>query len=221
MKHSISQFIEQDGPSQSRTDDNALVSRLRKRDKTALNDLLEEHGAMMYGIAMRLMHNEDAAREVVQDALIAVWNKGHSYRGQSKLSTWLYRVTANAALMQLRKQQRSHRMVSFDDLLHPDFYARHQSPDRPDTAMLRTELGEHVQQAIDALPEPHRMTVILADADELSLAEIAELTHTSVPAVKSRLHRARLILRKQLSAYVENRPRFTETVTAFAGFCEA
>src|SRR5216684_7385534 len=96
-------FIERDGPSQSRIDDEALATRLKMRDKTALNDLLEQHGAMMYGVAMRLMRNEDAAREVIQDALIAVWNKGDSYRGQAKLSTWLYRVTANAAVMQLRK----------------------------------------------------------------------------------------------------------------------
>lgn len=214
-------LVTHDESKSSRMDDDGLVARLKMRDKTGLSDLVEQHGSMMYGVAFHLMRNEDGAREVVQDALIAVWNKAHSYRGQSKLGTWLYRVTANAALMQLRKQQRSRQLISFDGLLHADRLAQPRDDNRPDTALLRSELGEHVHRAIDALPEPHRTTVIMADAEGLSLAEIAELTQVSVPAVKSRLHRARLILRKKLSAYVEARPRSAEAAVAFAGFCGA
>lgn len=201
--------------------DELLVRRISLRDKTALADLLEQHGSMMYSVALRLMRNEEVARDVVQDALISVWNKAHSYRGQARLGTWLYRVTANAALMQLRKQRRSRRLISFDDLANLDCFGQGGRDDRPDTAVLRSELGEHVQRAIDELPEPHRIAVILADADGLSLAEIAELTHESVPAVKSRLHRARLILRKKLSPYLEARPKFMGVPAVFRGLCQA
>jgi RNA polymerase sigma-70 factor (ECF subfamily) len=213
--------MEHNEPKASRGNDEALVRRLRMRDKTALADVLEQYGTMMYSVATRFMRNEDGAREVVQDALIAVWNKGGTYRGQAKLGTWLYRVTANAALMQLRKQRRSHPLVSLDDFETPDFLTEDERGERPDAAVLRSELGEHMQRAIDALPEPHRTTVILADAEGLSLAAIAELTHTSAPAVRSRLHRARLILRKKLLPYLDTRLPLTVATTAFGGLCPA
>jgi RNA polymerase sigma-70 factor (ECF subfamily) len=191
------------------------------RDKTALTDLLERHGSMMYSVAIRFMRNENAAREVLQDTLIAVWNRVGTYRGQAKLGTWLYRVTANAALMQLRKRRGLGQFVSLDNFENPDFVMRDDHDKRPDAALLRSELGEHMRRAIDSLSESHRTTVILADVEGLSLATIAELTSDSVPAVKSRLHRARLILRKELSPYIEARPRFAETAAAFTEICAA
>jgi RNA polymerase sigma-70 factor (ECF subfamily) len=201
--------------------DEALTRRLRMRDKTAMADLLERHGSMMYRVAIRFVRNENAAREVLQDTLIAVWNKVGTFRGQAKLGTWLYRVTANAALMQLRKQRGLCLFVSLDNFENPDFVLQDNHDERPDAALLRSELGEHMQRAIDSLSESHHTIVILADVEGLSLAEIAKLTHESVPAVKSRLHRARLILRKELSPYIEARPRFAETATAFTEFCAA
>jgi RNA polymerase sigma-70 factor (ECF subfamily) len=200
---------EQNEPKPSLGNDEALARRLRTHDKAALADLLEQYSTMMYSVAMRFMRNEDAAREVVQDALIAVWNKAGTYRGQAKLGTWLYRVTANAALMQLRKQRRRQPLVSLDDPGNPDFVMQDDHGEGPDAGLLLSELGEHIQRAIDALPEPHRTTVILADSEGLSLAAIAELTHSSAPTAKTRLHRARLILRKKLSRYLEPQPQLT------------
>src|ERR1700735_1071763 len=113
-------FMERVESKPSVDNDGALAGRLRMRDKTALPDLLERHGSMMYSVAMRFMRSEDGAREVVQDALIAVWSKVGMYRGQAKLGTWLYRVTANAALMQLRKQRGLRQFVSLDSFENPD-----------------------------------------------------------------------------------------------------
>jgi len=213
--------MEHNEPKASLVNNEALARRLRMRDKTALTDVLEQYGTMMYSVAMRFMRKEDGAREVIQDALIAVWNKAGTYQGQAKLGTWLYRVTANAALMQLRKQRRWRPLVSFDDLENPDFVLKDDRGELPDAAVLRCELGEHMQRAIDALPEPHSTIVILADTEGLSHTAIAELTHLSALAVKSRLHRARLILRKKLSKYLDTQPQFPEPATAFGGLCPA
>ena len=220
MMHRATLMLRDESKS-SLVNDGALARRLRTHDKTALADLLEQYGTMMYSVAMRFMRNEDGAREVMQDALIAVWNKAGTFRGQAKLGTWLYRVTANAALMQLRKQRRSNPLVSLDDFNNPDFFMQDDRDQGPDMAVLHGELGEHIQRAIDALPEPHRTTVILADTEGLSLTAIADLMHARAATVKTRLHRARLILRRDLSKYLDARPPLTATSTAFGGLCPA
>ena len=135
------------------------MARLKQRDKSALEELLREHGGRIYGVALQIMRNETDAQEVMQDALITIWQKIDSFEGRSAFPTWLHRVTANAALMKLRKNKRFSQHVSLES----------DGPDRdlpviqladpsegPDAAMLRGELGARVRRAIDALPEPYR-----------------------------------------------------------------
>jgi RNA polymerase sigma-70 factor (ECF subfamily) len=174
---------------------------LKARDKSALDDLLREHGGRLYAVALQIMRNETDAQEVVQDALITIWTKIDQFEGRSAFTTWLHRVTANAALMKLRKNKRFELLVPLD-AGEPVI----QLPDRregPGERALRVELGQRVRAAIEALPEPYRTTVVLADVDELTLEEIASAMDASVPAVKSRLHRARLALRKVLQPYLD------------------
>jgi RNA polymerase sigma-70 factor (ECF subfamily) len=187
-------------------DDKQLVARLKQRDRSALDDLVQWHGARMYGVAMQFMRHEADAQEAVQDALVAVWKRIDSFEGRSAFSSWLYRVTANAALMALRKRKKHDRNISMDAM---DDEARGQAlglshpGDRPDAAALRGEVGDRVRAAIDQLAEPYRTAVLLRDVEEFSIAEIAELTDASEPAVKSRLHRGRLALRKQLLPWLQ------------------
>ena len=199
--------------------DESIMLRLKMRDRTALGELLDQHGSMMYGAALRIMRDETRAQEVVQDALITTWNKAGTYQGRAKLSTWLYRVVVNAALMQLRKQRQSDRLVALGDSRVLGTIGRHPFDERPDVVALRGELGEQVQRAIDALPEPYRTTVLLADAEELPIADIAELTNATVAATKSRLHKARLALRKKLSPYVRVQPRLPDAIALLGEFC--
>jgi RNA polymerase sigma-70 factor (ECF subfamily) len=183
-----------------------LVTRLKSRDKLALEDLLREHGARIYGVALQITRNETDAQEVMQDALITIWQKIDTFEGRSAFPTWLHRVTANAALMKLRKNKRFSQHVPLES----------DGPDRdlpviqladpregPDAALARGELGARVRHAIDALPEPYRTTVLLSDVDELSMEEIARATGMTEAAVKSRLHRGRLALRKVLAPYLQ------------------
>ena len=186
-----------------------LVARLKARDKTALEDLLREHGGRLYGVALQIMRNEIDAQEAVQDALITIWNKIDQFEGRSAFTTWLHRVTANAALMKLRKNKKFEQQVPLD--IEEPVIQLADPREGPGESALRIELGERVRSAIDGLPEPYRTTVLLADVDEMTLEEIASAMNVTVPAVKSRLHRGRLALRKVLQPYLEARHPRNET----------
>jgi RNA polymerase sigma-70 factor (ECF subfamily) len=190
-------------------DDTQLVARLKQRDKSALEDLVQIHGAKMYGVALQFMRNEYDAREVMQDALVSIWNKIGSFEGKSAFTSWIYRVTANAGLMALRKRKRRENDVSLDaaasdddDTPLPTLQLKDKGP-LPDAEVMTGELGEQVRAAIDQLPEPYRVVVLLRDVEELPMEEVMEATGLSEPALKSRLHRARLALREALLPYLK------------------
>ena len=181
------------------------MERLKQRDKSALDDLVQVHGAKLYGVALQFMRNDSDAQEVMQDALVSIWNKIDSFEGRSAFTSWLYRVTANTALMALRKRKRREYDVSLDDAGTdaPGAVRGLSAPtELPDRALLHGELGERVRALIDGLPEAYRFVVLLRDVEELSLEEIAQTTGLSQSAIKSRLHRGRLMLREALLPYL-------------------
>ena len=190
-------------------DDVQLVARLKKRDRSALEELVQIHGAKMYGVALQFMRNETDAREVMQDALVSIWNKIASFEGKSAFTSWIYRVTANAGLMALRKKKRHENDISLDavgsdddDAPLPALQLSDKKP-LPDKVVMTGELGEQVRAAIDQLPEPYRVAVLLRDVEELPMAEVMQETGLTEPALKSRLHRARLALREALLPYLK------------------
>lgn len=193
---------------EARIDDAQLVARLKQRDKSALDELVQVHGAKMYGVALQFMRNEYDAREVMQDALVSIWNKIGSFEGKSAFTSWIYRVTANAGLMALRKRKRRENDISLDatddddNAPLPSLQLSDKGP-LPDKVAMTGELGEQVRAAIDRLPEPYRMVVLLRDVEELPMEEVMEATGLSEPALKSRLHRARLALREALLPYLK------------------
>ncbi len=189
-----------------RQDDATLVQRLKARDKTALEELLHRHGSKLFGVALQIMRNETDAQEVMQDALIAIWNKIGSFEGRSAFTSWMYRVTANAALMKLRRNKKFEQNVPLENYGGDSELPVLQLADpkaNPVVTVTSAELGDQVRAAIDALPEPYRTTVLLSDVEEMSMEEVAEAMDVSVPAVKSRLHRGRLALRKALVPYLK------------------
>lgn len=192
----------------SQLDDVALVERLKARDKAALEELVRRHGSKIYGVALQITRDEHEAQEVVQDALVNIWNKIEYFEGRSALTSWLYRVTANAALMKLRRNKKFEQQISLDATRDDEDLPVIDLPDaksEPTRVLTRAELAARMQQAIDALAEPYRTTVLLADVEEMSMEEIAEAMGVTVPAVKSRLHRARLALRKALLPYLKGK----------------
>jgi len=144
----------------------------------------------------------------MQDALVSIWNKINSFEGKSAFTSWIYRVTANAALMALRKRKRHENDVSLDaapaddDAVLPSLQLSDKAP-LPDKVAMTGELGEQVRAAIERLPEPYRVVVLLRDVQELPMEQVMEATGLSEPALKSRLHRARLALRDALLPYLK------------------
>lgn len=198
-------------PLEAMTDDHELIRQIKAGDHQAFETLFTRHLPRVYRQAIRLMGNEAEAEEVVQDVFVAVYKKAHTFRGHSAFSTWLYRLTANAAITRLRKRKRS-KETALDEFL-PKFRddGEHLKPvvdwsQDVDGAVARAEVRRLIQQALDELPPLDKAVVVLSDQEELSNRDIANALGLTIPAVKARLHRARLILRGKLAVYFEHAP---------------
>jgi RNA polymerase sigma-70 factor (ECF subfamily) len=159
----------------------------------------------VYSLARRMLGNDADAEDVTQDVLLQVVRKLHTFRGESELSTWLHRVTVNAALAHRRRQARRPEQnleVSLDHIQEQNS----SSSSEPDREVLNRELRRHLEAAIARLPEMYRDVFVLADVEQLPNAEIGDLLDLSLPAVKSRLHRARLMVRDALAPYLDRVP---------------
>lgn len=196
------------------TTDQALVVRFQQTgDRAAFEELVRRHRDRVYGLALRMMKNEEEALDIVQETFLSAFRKLPEFRGESQFGSWVYRIAANFALMRLRHQrvvdQVEEPMDALGDRFKEDgrwavfptgLWAR-----RADQVVLDGELREVLVRAIDALPELHRAVFLLRDVEGLSYEEIAQALDTTVSAVKSRLHRARLALREELNRYFEGK----------------
>jgi RNA polymerase sigma-70 factor (ECF subfamily) len=189
----------------------SLLERLRQGDETAYETLVRETSGRLLAVARRLLRDEDEARDAVQEAFLAAFRSIDRFHGTARLSTWLHRITVNAALMRLRRRS-SRPEESIEELL-PKFLAdgHHARPAAewslpPDHSLAMRELRLQVRGAIDRLPETYRTVLLLRDIEGLSTGETAKLLGASENAVKIRLHRARQALRTLLEPLVA-RPR--------------
>jgi len=189
--------------------DRRLVEALRLAEPTAAENLVASHGGPAYRLAIGITGNQADAEEVVQDALWTVVRKIDTFTGDSAFSSWLYRIVANAAYDKLRRRRGRPDDCSMDELSAMldehgesvlDWSSRVQDP------VLDTDLRIVLTAAIEALPEEYRTVVVLRDVEGLPTQEIAQITGLSVANVKVRTHRARLVLRKRLSAYLSGAP---------------
>jgi RNA polymerase sigma-70 factor (ECF subfamily) len=195
-------------------DDTALLARLKAGDQAAYTRLVEENASSIYRLALRLMGNEADAEDVLQETFLSAFKSIDRFEGRSSVSTWLYRIASNAALMRLRRNEPE--QVSVDEPVERD--DGDPMPRQffdfcclPEDDLLREEAREQMKQAIDELPPTLRSVFVLRDIEGLSTAETAEALDLSVSAVKSRLMRARLKLRDQLSLYFSQGPVMSET----------
>lgn len=172
--------------------------------------VFRDHVPRVYNLAKRMLNNDADAEDVTQDVLLQVVRKLSTFRGEAAFTTWLHRVTVNAALAVRRKrnQRDEHRVHDpLENFTNDGQHAGHVRPwpRLPDDVALDQEQHEMIEQAIAQLPETYRDVFVLADVQELPNAEIGELLDLSVAAVKSRLHRARLMMREALSQHYEER----------------
>lgn len=198
----------------SNSHDADLVARLQAGDQAAYAQLVEEHAGKIYRLALRLMGNEADAEDVLQETFLSAFKSIDRFEARSSLSTWLYRIASNAALMRLRRKEPE--QVSVDEPLERDDgeLIPRQLFDfccLPEEDLLRDEARAELNRAIDELPPSLRSVFVLRDIEGLSTEETAEALDLSVSAVKSRLMRARLKLRERLSLYFSRGPAMTET----------
>jgi RNA polymerase sigma-70 factor (ECF subfamily) len=190
-----------------------LVEALRRQDADAAEHLVERFGDRVYRLAMRITGQAEDAEEAAQDALWTAARKIGTFKGESAFGSWLYRIAANAAYQKLRSRRAKSREIALDDVLPVlDEDGRHFEPmadwsERVDERALTGELREALERAIDSLPSDYRTALVMHDVEGLSNPDIAATLDISLPAVKSRVHRARLWVRKQLADYLEATPQ--------------
>ncbi|MSQ13625.1 MAG: sigma-70 family RNA polymerase sigma factor [Dehalococcoidia bacterium] len=164
---------------------------------------VEPHLGFMYNVAYRMLGNAQDAEDAAQEALVSAFKNWGRFRGDSKLTTWLYRITVNACLMRLRKEKNSRYLTVMGD---DDREVQDWSED-PERAAMNSELRGKLEEGVSRLPPDLRAAVVLRDVQGLDNEEAAEALSTTVSAFKARLHRGRVLLRQHLSSYVKERAK--------------
>lgn len=176
--------------------------------RLSAEQVFRDYAPRVYNLARRMLGNDADAEDVTQDVLLQVVRKLDTFRGEAAFPTWLHRVTVNAALVHRRKQTNREKHQAGEALDFAMNDGRHPGPVKPwsispDQPMLDAEQNKLIEHAIRDLPEGYRDVFVLADVEGLHNADIAETLELTVPAVKSRLHRARLMMRDALAPHFE------------------
>ncbi len=162
-----------------------LILRLKRRDASAFDALVRDNSRQLHSVAMRMLHREEDAADVVQEAFVAALKSIDRFRGDANVSTWLHRIVVNNCLMKLRRRRATTSDAMGDLLPAPT----------ADDALVAEETRANVRRCIESLPVAYRTVLTLRDVDERDTHETAALLRMSPGAVKTRLHRARRALR--------------------------
>ena len=192
------------------TEDRSLLARAATGDADALEALMTRYSARVYRLAYGITRSVSDAEEVVQDVFLQIVNKGAGFEGRAALGSWIYRITTNLSLNK-RRGKRHEVETSLDELLPTYLPDGHRSGERafvvadwsamPDGELLAGESRRVLEAALDRLPEHYRAVLVLRDVEELSNEEVAQVIGDSLAAVKTRLHRARMALREELTRH--------------------
>ena len=184
--------------------DDVLVRRVQAGDSEAFEELVRRYERKVYNITYRLMGNEQDASEALQDAFLRAYRFIGKFQFKSSFFTWLYRIATNVSLSKLRKREKVD-IVSIDQPVNEAGDLAFEIPDvkyGPEKLMQQRELRAAIQKAVDELADDYREVVVLRDLEGLSNEEVSNVLHLSVAAVKSRLHRGRLVLREKLKNHL-------------------
>ena len=180
--------------------DAELVAGIKLGDQADMEEIVRRYSGKVYNLGYHLTRNSSAAEEIMQEVFLTVVAKIGTLTNDAYFATWLYRVTTNAAYGYLRRERRYMEQSPVDEaeLSAPEGY---DWSELPDEILLSDESNGLIQAAIDRLPETMKTVLILKDVEGMKNEDIAQALGLSVPAVKSRLHRGRLILRQALGEY--------------------
>lgn len=174
-----------------------LVERARAGDREAFEELVRRHADQLYAVVLRFSADADTAQEATQEAFLRAWRSIGRFEGRSQFFTWLYRIAINEAKRQAERRPAAE-VVSLDDEPVPE------APDwseAPETRFRQADLRRALEDAVRSLPMEHRAAIVLRDIEGLSTREAAEVMEVGEPAFKSRLHRARLAVRRMLDEH--------------------
>ncbi len=196
--------------------DDQLIAQFTAGCNFSFEEIVRRYETKVHNLAMRLTRNAEDAEEVLQDVFVTVYRKIEGFEGKAKFSSWLYRITVNAAFMKLRKRKQD-QSVSLDDMLphlqNKAITQRNAFGARSDSLAINNEIKDALESAINKLPDDYRAVFILRDIDGLSNKEVGDILGLSIPAVKSRLHRSRLMLRRRLKRFYEDYSNETKVVS--------
>jgi RNA polymerase sigma-70 factor, ECF subfamily len=185
-----------------------VVERLKAGDENALETIFQRHSGKLYNVALRILGDAADTEEVIQDVFWTVYRKAKSFQGNSQLSTWLYRLTVNAALGKIRRSKKN-KEIAYEEFL-PKFQKDGHHAVRPvvdwsdtlDEKYSNHEIQALLGKALDQLKPVDKSVVVLSDLEGLSDRDIAATLNLTVSAVKTRLHRARLFLRGKMTVHL-------------------
>jgi RNA polymerase sigma-70 factor (ECF subfamily) len=188
--------------SQAGIDEGILVTQARDGETAAFAELVRRYEGKIFRLAQHITQNREDAEDVLQETFMKAYEHLEQFKGDSKFYTWIVRIAVNQALMKLRRRK-TDKSVSLDEQIDTgeDTVVREIAAwgEDPEQRFSREELGEILDGAIESLEPPYRSVFVLRDVEDLSTEETAEALGLSVPAVKSRLLRARLQLREKLT----------------------
>ena len=194
--------------SQAGADETTLVAQSREGDTAAFGELVRRYEGKIFRLAQHVTQNREDAEDVLQETFMKAYEHLDQFQGNSKFYTWIVRIAVNQALMKLRRRK-TDKSVSLDETIDTgeDTMVREIAAwdENPEQRYTRDELGGILDTAVQSLEPPYRSVFVLRDMDELSTEETAEALGLSVPAVKSRLLRARLQLREKLTRYFKRK----------------
>jgi RNA polymerase sigma-70 factor (ECF subfamily) len=194
--------------SQAGADETTLVAQSREGDTAAFGELVRRYEGKIFRLAQHVTQNREDAEDVLQETFMKAYEHLDQFQGNSKFYTWIVRIAVNQALMKLRRRK-TDKSVSLDETIDTgeDTMVREIAAwdEDPEERFSRDELGGILDTAVQSLEPPYRSVFTLRDIDELSTEETAEALGLSVPAVKSRLLRARLQLREKLTRYFKRK----------------
>jgi RNA polymerase sigma-70 factor (ECF subfamily) len=195
-------------PAADADDDGALVQRILAHDHRAFELLMRRYNARLYRVARSIVKHDADAEDVLQEAYLAAYRAMHRFRGAAQLSTWLTRIVVNQALGRLRASKRERVVVDFDsgrDHLPQtqESFVNQGASQSPEQVALQSQLRRLLEQRIDTLPLNFRTVFVLREVEDMSVADTADCLSIPAATVRSRLHRARALLRESLAVEMD------------------
>jgi RNA polymerase sigma-70 factor (ECF subfamily) len=194
-------------------DDLLLVERVLAGDRRAFEPLVRRHERRVFRVTLAILGNTEDAEEAMQDTFVKAFRHLDQFRRAARFTTWLTRIAVNAAI-EKRKSRKDFVPLSESETVEEHFLTKHYEPwkSNPEQVYGKQELHRIVEEAIRALPPIYREAFVLRDIEELSAEEAAEALGITVPALKSRLLRGRLMMRENLAGMLEERPTLKKRV---------